>query len=222
MRLVHLSDIHLGFRQYQRQTPTGINQREADVATSLRRVIDKVIELKPDLVLIAGDVFNAARPSNPAILHAFQQFSRLMHMLPDATVAIVAGNHDTPRTAETGCILGLFSALGITVVEREPKRITFHQHDLSILAVPDMGTSHRSSPIPTRNTTSSCFTGRSKAVLPGSGRELDRRPMAITRAGAGRQALGLRRAGALPRVPADRTERLLLGIARLHEHQLLG
>ena len=52
MRLVHLSDIHLGFRQYQRQTPTGINQREADVAISLRRVIDKVIELKPDLVLI--------------------------------------------------------------------------------------------------------------------------------------------------------------------------
>ena len=139
MRLVHLADIHLGFRQYQRQTPTGVNQREADVALTFRRVIDKVIELKPDLVLIAGDVFNAARPSNPAILHAFQQFSRLMHMLPDATVAIVAGNHDTPRTAETGSILGLFSALGITVVEREPKRITFHQHDLSILAVPEMG-----------------------------------------------------------------------------------
>jgi DNA repair exonuclease SbcCD nuclease subunit len=57
MRLVHLADIHLGFRQYQRQTPAGINQREADVATSMRRVIDKVIELKPDLVLIAGDVF---------------------------------------------------------------------------------------------------------------------------------------------------------------------
>ena len=40
MRLVHLADIHLGFRQYQRQTPTGINQREADVGESLQRVID--------------------------------------------------------------------------------------------------------------------------------------------------------------------------------------
>ncbi|HYS70260.1 MAG TPA: metallophosphoesterase, partial [Gemmatimonadaceae bacterium] len=56
MRLVHLADIHLGFRQYQRQTPAGLNQREADVAASMRNVIDKVIELKPDLVLIAGDV----------------------------------------------------------------------------------------------------------------------------------------------------------------------
>ncbi|HMI47656.1 MAG TPA: metallophosphoesterase, partial [Gemmatimonadaceae bacterium] len=125
MRLVHLSDIHLGFRQYQRQTPTGINQREADVAISLRRVLDKVIELKPDLVLIAGDVFHAVRPSNPAILHAFHQFSRLMQALPDSTVVMVAGNHDTPRTAETGCILRLFSPLGINVVEGEPKRIPF-------------------------------------------------------------------------------------------------
>src|SRR3954462_13752971 len=108
MRLVHLADIHLGFRQYQRQTPAGINQREADVAASMRRVIDKVIELKPDLVLIAGDVFHTVRPTNPAILHAFIQFSRLTASLPGTRVVMVAGNHDTPRSAETGSILKLF------------------------------------------------------------------------------------------------------------------
>jgi hypothetical protein len=32
LRLVHLADLHLGYRQYQRLTPRGINQREADVA----------------------------------------------------------------------------------------------------------------------------------------------------------------------------------------------
>ena len=69
MRLVHLSDIHLGFKQYQRQTPAGMNQREYDVARSLQRVMDKVIELRPDLVLIAGDVFAgtcAERENEPA------------------------------------------------------------------------------------------------------------------------------------------------------------
>src|SRR5205807_8837533 len=86
MRLIHLADIHLGFRQYQKQTISGINQREADVAATLKRVIDKIIELKPDIVLIAGDVFHTVRPTNPAILHAFTQFSRLMRMLPDANV----------------------------------------------------------------------------------------------------------------------------------------
>src|SRR5207249_620496 len=138
MRLVHLSDIHLGFRQYQRQTPAGINQREADVATSLRRVVDVVIELRPDLVLIAGDVFHTVRPTNPAILHAFLQFSRLVQMLPDTTVVMVAGNHDTPRTAETGCILRLFGPLGIRVVEGGPQWVPVDQHNVRILAVPDM------------------------------------------------------------------------------------
>jgi DNA repair exonuclease SbcCD nuclease subunit len=180
MRLVHLSDIHLGFRQYQRQTPAGINQREADVAVSLRRVIDKVIELKPELVLIAGDVFHSVRPSNPAILHAFHQFKRLMEMLPDATVVMIAGNHDTPRTAETGCILRLFSPLGINVVEGEPKRIPFPAHDLSILAVPDMGKTPPFEPDPHAKYNVLLLHGEIEGVLPRSGRELDRRPMGIT------------------------------------------
>jgi exonuclease SbcD len=101
MRIVHLADIHLGFRQYQRQNHAGFNQREADVAASLRKVIDKVIELRPDLVLIAGDVFHTVRPTNPAILHAFNEFSRLVTMVPETSVVMVAGNHDTPRTAES-------------------------------------------------------------------------------------------------------------------------
>ncbi|HEX9384660.1 MAG TPA: DNA repair exonuclease [Gemmatimonadaceae bacterium] len=180
MRLVHLSDIHLGFRQYQRQTPAGINQREADVAISLRRVIDRVIELKPDLVLIAGDVFHAVRPSNPAILHAFHQFSRLTQMLPNATVVMVAGNHDTPRMAETRCILPLFAPLGINVVEGEAKRIPFHEHDLSILAVPDMGNAPPFEPDPSAKYNILLLHGEIEGVLPRSGRELDRRPMGIT------------------------------------------
>ena len=46
MRLVHLSDLHLGYRQYQRLTPGGVNQREADVAATFRTAIDRVIALR--------------------------------------------------------------------------------------------------------------------------------------------------------------------------------
>jgi DNA repair protein SbcD/Mre11 len=139
MRLVHLSDLHLGFRQFQRQTSAGINQREADVAAVFTRVIDRVIALAPDLICIAGDVFHSVRPSNPAILHAFHQFSRLKHALPDALVVMVAGNHDTPRAAETGCILRLFIPLGIQVVDADAKRLSFPERELSVLAVPEVG-----------------------------------------------------------------------------------
>ncbi len=101
MRLVHLSDLHLGFRQFQRQTPAGINQREADVAQAFARAVDKLIALAPDVILIGGDVFHTVRPTNTAILHAFRQFSRLVTALPRAHVVVVAGNHDMPRSTET-------------------------------------------------------------------------------------------------------------------------
>jgi DNA repair protein SbcD/Mre11 len=137
MRLIHISDLHLGFRRYQRLTPTGINQREWDVAMAFNRAIDKIIDLAPDLVLIAGDVFHAVRPTNTAIVHAFQQFTRLKQSLPDAIIVMIAGDHDSPRAAETGCILRLFSPLGIHVVHGEPQRLAFPDRELSILAVPD-------------------------------------------------------------------------------------
>ncbi|HEY4672086.1 MAG TPA: DNA repair exonuclease, partial [Gemmatimonadaceae bacterium] len=181
MRLVHLADIHLGFRQYQRQTPVGINQREHDVAKSLERVIDAVIKLQPDLVLVAGDVFHTVRPSNPAILTAFLQFERLRRMLPEAGIVIVAGNHDTPRARETGCILGLFRQLGIIVIEGEPKWVSIAEHDLAILAVPDMGQGKpRLEPDPNAKYNILLLHGEIEGVLPKYGRELDRSPMEIT------------------------------------------
>lgn len=182
MRLVHLADIHLGFRQYQRQTPLGINQREADVAISLRRVIDKVIELAPELVLVAGDVFHTVRPPNPAILHAYLEFTRLVKMLPDSRVVMVAGNHDTPLTAETSSILKLFTSLGITVVERDAKRISIEEHDLSILAVPDLPNRvPELEPDPAARYNVLLLHGEIEGVIPQYGERLDRAPMKIAR-----------------------------------------
>jgi DNA repair protein SbcD/Mre11 len=140
LRLVHLADLHLGYRQYQRLTPGGINQREADVARTFEHTIDRVIELAPEVVVIAGDVFHSVRPSNPAILQAFIHFTRLRQALPRAGIVMIAGNHDIPRSAETGSILQLYSdlsAIAIEVADREPRRISFPEYDLSVLAVPD-------------------------------------------------------------------------------------
>jgi DNA repair protein SbcD/Mre11 len=143
VRLVHLADLHLGFRQYHRLTADGINQREADVEIAFRRAVDRVIDLRPDIVVIAGDVFHTVRPMNPAIVHAFVQFSRLRAALPGAVIVMVAGNHDRPRSNETGSILRLFEQLGIVIAIDEPRRLPFPDRDLFILAVPDLA-----SPLP--------------------------------------------------------------------------
>ena len=136
MRIAHLADIHLGFRQYHRLTPNGINQREADVANAFRSVVDQVIEARPDAVLVAGDLFHAVRPTNAAIIFAFRQFQRLREALPDAPVVVIAGNHDTPRSSETGSILRLYEELGVDVALDEPRRLAFPALGLSVLAVP--------------------------------------------------------------------------------------
>lgn len=137
MKLAHLADIHLGFRQYHRLTAQGVNQREADVAQAFRRAVDDVIHVRPDLVVVAGDLFHSVRPTNPAILHSFHQLRRLREALPRAPVVIVAGNHDTPRSIETGTILRLFEALdGVHVVAQEAREIVFPHLDLALLCVP--------------------------------------------------------------------------------------
>lgn len=101
--------------------------------------MDRVIAIAPEVVLIGGDVFHTVRPTNTAILHAFNQFSRLVHALPDTRVVIAAGNHDMPRSTETICILRLFAApLGIHVADREARRFTFDDLGLAVLTVPDL------------------------------------------------------------------------------------
>lgn len=137
MKLIHFSDMHLGFRQYSKTAPGGLNQREVDVAHAFRSVVDKTIEIRPELVVIGGDIFHSVRPGNPSILYAYGEFSRLRKALPDTDIVMVAGNHDLPRTLETGCILSLFRTLGIHVAVDTIERFTLRGGELSVLAVPD-------------------------------------------------------------------------------------
>lgn len=115
MKLAHLSDLHLGFRQYARTNPKGANTREADVAATLTRAVTDIIAAAPEAVVIAGDVFHSVRPSNAAILHLFKALQRLRESLPGTAVLMIAGDHDTPRSSESASILGLYRALGVIV-----------------------------------------------------------------------------------------------------------
>ncbi len=136
MKIAHLADLHLGFRQYHRQTPAGINQREAEAAAAFPQVVDGVLVARPDLIVVAGDLFHSVRPTNAAIVFAFQQFQRLRAGLPEVPIVLIAGNHDTPRSTETGSILGLFEELGVEVATREARRLTYPALGMSVLAVP--------------------------------------------------------------------------------------
>jgi DNA repair exonuclease SbcCD nuclease subunit len=136
MKLAHLADLHLGFRQFDRQTSKGANQREVDVAEAFRRAVDDILEQKPDLIVIAGDLFHSVRPTNAAILYCFRQLHRVRTGLPNSPIVVIAGEHDTPRSTETGSILRLYEALGVEIAVEEARRIVLPKLDCAVLAVP--------------------------------------------------------------------------------------
>ena len=158
MKLAHLADLHLGFRQFDRQTPKGANQREVDVAEVFKRAVDDILEQKPELIVVAGDLFHSVRPTNAAILYCFRQLHRLRTGLPGTPIVVIAGEHDTPRSTETGSILRLYEALGVEIAVEEARRIVFPALDCAVLAVPQQALAKADRPAlrpeaggPTRN-----------------------------------------------------------------------
>jgi exonuclease SbcD len=136
VRIAHLADVHLGFRQFQRLSGDGLNQREADVAVQFRRAVDAMIAREPDCVVVAGDLFHSVRPSNRSIIEAFTGFQRLRAALPGSPVVLIAGNHDTPRSTESGSILQLMASLGVDVVDERTTALKYPGPGLGVLAVP--------------------------------------------------------------------------------------
>ena len=137
MKLVHAADLHLSYRAYHRTDARGINIREADVARAFREMLQRTAELEPDLLLIAGDFFHTVRPSNMAIADAFRRLSQFRSESTGTRVVIVAGNHDSPKAAETGTILKLFAEIeGVHVAHHEARRLAFPDLDAAVLCLP--------------------------------------------------------------------------------------
>lgn len=96
MIVAHLSDLHLGFRAYGR-AERGVDVRERDVAAAFERASQEVVKAAPDLVVIAGDVFDRPDPPAGAVVALARGLEVLRAALPDAPVLVVAGPRDTPR-----------------------------------------------------------------------------------------------------------------------------
>lgn len=132
----HLSDVHLGYRRYNRLTKTGLNQREVDVNSAFQEAITRVVALKPDLVVIAGDLFHSVRPSNSVITFCFRQLRRLSRET-NAEVVIIGGNHEAPKRADTGSVLQILSEIErVHVADAAKEVFAFPEKGVSITCLP--------------------------------------------------------------------------------------
>lgn len=88
MKLLHLSDLHIGKR---------VNEYSMlkDQRYILGQILDIADEEKPDAVLIAGDVYDKNMPGGDAIL-LFDWFLTGLSMR-GISVLLISGNHDSPE-----------------------------------------------------------------------------------------------------------------------------
>ena len=88
MRFLHISDLHLG------KVIHGVSMLEnGDQRYWIDQFLALANELRPDAVVIAGDVYDRGSPSGEAV----QESSRLVEGLAERGICVLmtAGNHDS-------------------------------------------------------------------------------------------------------------------------------
>ncbi len=97
----------LGYAQY------GLEVRRQDFDNAFSELVDKTIELKPDFMIIAGDLFHQARPSNHTLENTIRSFKRLK----DAGIPVltVDGSHDSAPNTITSTILYPLDSAGLII-----------------------------------------------------------------------------------------------------------
>lgn len=102
---VHVADTHLGYEQYN------LSERRDDFDNAFSEVVEKTLELKPSFMIIAGDLFHHARPSNITLERAIRNFRRLKEA--NIQILVVDGSHDHAPNVVTGTILNPLDSAGL-------------------------------------------------------------------------------------------------------------
>ncbi len=87
MRFVHIADTHLG-AEPDKGFPWAKERRDR-VFEAFRGIIDRCRRMRPDLLLIAGDLFH-----KQPLVRELKEVDSLFASIPDVRVVIIAGNHD--------------------------------------------------------------------------------------------------------------------------------
>ena len=135
MKFIHCSDTHLGYSEYYKIDPqTGINQREQDFYNSWNRLIDEILEQKPDFVIHAGDLFHTTRPTNRAIAIALEGIQKVS----DAGIpfVLISGNHSTPKIRATGSIFESIALFPNVYPAFHSKYQKFRMNDCAVHCIP--------------------------------------------------------------------------------------
>ena len=93
MRLFHTSDWHLGQNLHGQE-------RDFEHASFLTWLLARLAERKPDVLLIAGDIFDTVNPTVKAQERLYDFIVNAHEQQPLLTIVMIAGNHDSGSRIE--------------------------------------------------------------------------------------------------------------------------
>lgn len=112
MKFFHLSDLHIGLRLLNRDL-------SEDQAYILKRIQELAVKEKPDAIVIAGDIYDKAVPSAEAV-ELFDHFiAGLSASLPEMTVMLISGNHDSG--SRLNCFRSILSGRNLYMIGLPPR-----------------------------------------------------------------------------------------------------
>lgn len=104
MLISHISDIHLGYAQFNLQ------EREEDLYELFEESIDKSIQEHVEAIIFAGDIFHNPKPNGSAIIKLAHELKKLKEK--SIPVYFILGEHDISRINDVP-IPFLFHNLGL-------------------------------------------------------------------------------------------------------------
>jgi exonuclease SbcD len=132
---VHAADSHLGYAQYN------LDVRRRDFNNVFGELVDKTIELQPDFMIIAGDIFEHARPSNSTLEAAITNFRRLK----DTGIPVLAvdGSHDSAPNVITSTILNPLDSAGLIWYLPRHEGACWRNENCYVYGIPNFRTARR-------------------------------------------------------------------------------
>ena len=138
MKIIHTADWHLGqtLRQYDRSDE---HQHFFD------QLVGLVACERPDALLVCGDVFHTATPSNATVKMYTDNMIRLHEACNEMKIIVIAGNHDSPsRLESTGEVWKLANVAVVGAIEHTDGGYDIGKHIIKVadkgyvVAIPDV------------------------------------------------------------------------------------
>jgi len=134
LKIVHMADSHLGYASNLALDQHGRNRIEEMVYAGFEEAVDKILQLRPDAVVHAGDVFHHVRPKiRPLVV-----FQRGLYRLSQAGIPliIISGNHDAPKSSYASSPFLLFEGTPDVMIARNYRYEHFTAGDYSFHCIP--------------------------------------------------------------------------------------